>query len=91
MITVREAIELLRHCNPDAIIRIAMPEDDYSENVSFIQECDQQEVHFCNTKPEQDPSFNDYLDDKSDFWVEAINETDNFSQIKTYRASNLIT
>ena len=81
MITVSEAIELLQKCNPKAIIRIAIPGNDYSENVTFVEQCDEKEVHFCNTKPEERPTFEDYLNDNRDYWIEVISETDNFAKI----------
>jgi len=84
MITVRQAIELLQKCNLDALIRIAIPENDYSENVDFIEEIDQLEVHFCNDKPENEPNLEDYLNNESDFWVETVSESDNFAKKKTH-------
>ncbi len=89
MITVQQAIELLQKCNPDAIIRFAIVEEDYSQTVAFIEECDIMEVHFCDSKPEKRPTFEDYLTDESDFWVEVISETNNFAQIKTHAAAPL--
>ena len=64
MITVRQVLEILQKCKPDALVRIAIPGNDYSDNVSFIEQCDELEVHFCDSIPDERPTLDDYLNDE---------------------------
>lgn len=88
MITVEMMIAILQKFNSDAIVRIALPNDDYSENVVFVEEMDGKEVHFCTDKPDWISSrvCGHTYSDLGDCWIEVLHQEDNFGQIKTHRA-----
>ncbi|MEG4294548.1 hypothetical protein Q5692_37800 [Microcoleus sp. C2C3] len=87
MITVEMAIAMLQKFDPKAIVRIAQPNDNYSENVVFVEEMDGKEVHFCTDKPDWVPSCvcGYTYSDLGDCWIEVLHQEDNFGQIKTHR------
>ena len=91
MITVREVMEILGKFNPDAIIRLAQPDNDFSENCSFIEEMDGREVHFCNTEPHWASSAvcGYSWSDEGDCWIEVLEfeQGTNFGRIKTHRTA----
>jgi hypothetical protein len=73
MITAQEMIELLKMCDPRALVRIAIPGDNYSENVSFVDYCTTgNEIHLCNDKP-------DWIGDE-DWRITVLAESENFAK-----------
>lgn len=75
VITVKEAIAWLQKCHPDAILRIAKPNDDFSVSIEFIEEAiDFNEVHFCDSKPDWNVN--------EDWQTEVIFQDGNFAQVK---------